>query len=162
VNNGTNIQTIISIPNKTQIIFSIMKKIIDRLAEYIASKGISHHAFDISIKASNGYIGKQIKKRSSIGGDVIETIVCIYVDLNPDWLITGQGTMLRSSVPELASEGRLPVGGGVSPPVCVLCVAKDETIAALKAQIEVQSEYIGLLKEQCPPGSGQKRKQECA
>ena len=102
------------------------------------------------------------KRQGNPSFEVVQKILSAIANINPDWLITGQGTMLRSSVPELASEGRLPVEGGVSPPVCVLCVAKDETIAALKAQIEVQSEYIGLLKEQCPPGSGQKRKQECA
>lgn len=131
-----------------------MKKIIDRLAKYIEIKGISYHAFDISISASNGYIGKQIKKKASIGGDVIETISCVYLDLNIDWLITGQGTMLRSTVRSEMAD----VPKEVSEVVCELCEAKEETIAALKGRIEVQSEYIELLKAQMP----QKKEGKCA
>lgn len=71
-------------------------KIIDRLNEYIEHKGISLNAFDKSIEASNGYIGRQIKNKASVGGDVIEKISCIYTDLNLEWLITGHGSMLKS------------------------------------------------------------------
>jgi len=47
-----------------------------------------------------------------------------------------------------------------SPPnnECKMCKAKDETIAALKAQIATQAEYIECLKEQSPQIDGQKRK----
>lgn len=72
-----------------------MKKIIDRLAEYIELKDISLNAFDKSLGMSNGYIGKQIKNKASIGGDIIEKISCIYTDLSIDWLITGKGEILR-------------------------------------------------------------------
>ena len=74
-----------------------MKKIIDRLAEYIELKDISLNAFDKSIGMSNGYIGKQIKNKASIGGDIIEKIACVHTDLNIDWLITGKGELLKNS-----------------------------------------------------------------
>lgn len=70
---------------------------IDRIKAYIDFKGISLNAFDKSIGAGNGYIGKQIKLSSSIGSDVIEKIISIYTDLNPLWLITGYGEMITET-----------------------------------------------------------------
>jgi hypothetical protein len=72
-------------------------KIISRLQQYIEYKNISLNAFDKSIDASNGYIGRQIKNQASVGGDVIEKISCVYADLNIEWLITGKGEMLTIS-----------------------------------------------------------------
>lgn len=88
-------------------------KIIDRLYEYIEHKGISLNAFDKSIEASNGYIGRQIKNKASVGGDVIEKISCVYTDLNLDWLITGQGSMLKSdqvsqTIPAISNNDKDP------------------------------------------------------
>lgn len=76
-------------------------RIIDRLNEYIDHKGVSLNAFDKSIGASNGYIGRQIKNKASVGGDVIEKISCEYTDLNLEWLITGQGSMLKGAIKEV-------------------------------------------------------------
>lgn len=51
-----------------------MKKIIDRLAYYVDSNNISYNSFDKSIGASNGYFGKQVKNKASIGSDIIEKL----------------------------------------------------------------------------------------
>jgi phage repressor protein C with HTH and peptisase S24 domain len=72
-------------------------KIINRIAQYIDTEGISKNAFDKIIGAGNGYIGKQITNDASIGGDVIEKIICNFPKLNPIWLITGEGEMLKSA-----------------------------------------------------------------
>lgn len=71
-------------------------KPIHRLEAYIKYKKLNSSAFDKSINASNGYIGKQIKNNASIGSDVIEKIASVYSDLNINWLITGEGEMLLS------------------------------------------------------------------
>lgn len=76
-------------------------KIIERLHIYIKHKGVSLNQFDKSIKASNGYIGKQIKNKASIGADTISSIVSIYTDLNLYWLILGEGEMLKKPEPSL-------------------------------------------------------------
>jgi hypothetical protein len=87
-------------------------KIIDRLSEYIEYKNISLNAFDKSIEASNGYIGRQIKNKASVGGDIIEKISCTYPDLNLEWLITGKGSMLKNQpdVLPLASDPQVQYG----------------------------------------------------
>lgn len=70
-------------------------KTIDRVQAIIDHYGISRNAFDASIGKANGYIGKQIKRRASIGSDTIETILLTYRDISPAWLIAGEGEMLR-------------------------------------------------------------------
>ena len=69
-------------------------KTILRLAEFIDFKGLSLNKFDEKINASNGYIGKQIKKKASIGSDILENILKIFPEINPIWLLTGKGEMM--------------------------------------------------------------------
>ena len=83
-------------------------KLIDRLKEFIDYKGISLNSFDETIGAGNGYVGKQIKRSASIGSDVLEKIFLAFPELNPTWLLTGNGSMLlptgntpRLQVPQL-------------------------------------------------------------
>lgn len=64
-------------------------KTIDRLKEFIDAKNISYNAFDTSIGAGNGYIGRTIKNKGSIGSDIIEKIYSTYPEIDIQWLITG-------------------------------------------------------------------------
>jgi phage repressor protein C with HTH and peptisase S24 domain len=65
----------------------------ERLGQYIEKKGISYYAFENSLGASRGSISKAVKEGKSIGSNVMETIMSIYTDINPNWLLTGQGEM---------------------------------------------------------------------
>jgi|SRR5699024_11138876 len=75
-------------------------KTIDRISKIIDYKNISLNSFDKKINASNAYIGKQIRKRASIGSDVIEKIISEFPEINPVWLITGEGEMLKDASAE--------------------------------------------------------------
>jgi len=72
-------------------------KTIERIKKFIDFKGLSLNKFDDIIQSSNGYIGKQIKKKASIGSDMLENIFCIFEELNPTWLLTGKGAMLNKT-----------------------------------------------------------------
>lgn len=65
----------------------------ERVGQYIEKKGISYYAFENSLGASRGSISKAVKEGKSIGSNVLETIMSIYTDINPNWLLTGQGKM---------------------------------------------------------------------
>ena len=65
----------------------------ERVGEYIAKKGVSYYAFENSIEASRGSISKAVKEGKSIGSQVLEKILSVYKDLNPTWLLTGQGNI---------------------------------------------------------------------
>lgn len=74
-------------------------KVIERFDAYIKKKGLSLNSVDNQLEMGNAYIGKQIRKKASIGSDVIEKIVSIFPDLNIYWLIAGKGEMLVNDLP---------------------------------------------------------------
>lgn len=65
----------------------------DRIKEYIALKRITVAEFERNTSLSNGYI-KNLK--SSIGADKLNEIISAYSDLNLEWLVTGNGDMIKS------------------------------------------------------------------
>lgn len=75
--------------------------ILERLKEFMDHKGITIAAFERSIGMSNASFGKSLKNGKAIGTDKLENILSVYKDINPDWLLTGEGSMLR----EERSEG---------------------------------------------------------
>lgn len=79
--------------------------ILDRIKEYIDKKGITIAAFERSIGMSNASFGKSLKGGKAIGTDKLENILRIYPDINPSWLLTGEGNMLSS---ESEKEEKLP------------------------------------------------------
>lgn len=71
--------------------------ILERIKQYIDCKSISVAAFEKSIGMSNASFGKCLKKGGAIGTDKLENILSVYPDISPNWLLTGNGTMLRNS-----------------------------------------------------------------
>lgn len=66
-------------------------RLIDRLTKYLELKGISPHVFEKNCGLANGYIGKQLNGKGSVGSDILEKIANEYPELNLAWLITGKG-----------------------------------------------------------------------
>ncbi|MCV6629087.1 MAG: hypothetical protein OIF50_04420 [Flavobacteriaceae bacterium] len=75
-----------------------MFKTIDRITLFINHLGISVRKFDMSIGASNGYTLRMKKNRASVGSDMLERIAEKYPSISIDWLITGEGSMLRDNL----------------------------------------------------------------
>jgi hypothetical protein len=65
-----------------------------RLKEFLKLQDIKVIDFERSISASNGYVNSISK---SIGVDKISLIIENYPNLNIEWLLTGNGNILRSS-----------------------------------------------------------------
>ncbi|OIQ15603.1 MAG: peptidase S24 [Flavobacterium sp. MedPE-SWcel] len=66
----------------------------ERVGLYMKAKNISYYAFENSLGASRGSISKAVKDGKSIGSNMLEKILAKYTDLNPAWLLTGDGDML--------------------------------------------------------------------
>jgi phage repressor protein C with HTH and peptisase S24 domain len=81
-------------------------KVIERLEVYIKKKGISLNSIDVALNLSNGYIGKQIKSKASIGSDILQKIISHLQDLNPTWLLTGKGDMILKPHQSLSDSGK--------------------------------------------------------
>lgn len=73
-----------------------MSTSLQRIKTYIDSIGVSVSAFERSVGMSNGSFSSQLKSSRSIGVDKLENILSEYSDLNPTWVITGEGSMLKS------------------------------------------------------------------
>nr|WP_321356915.1 hypothetical protein [uncultured Draconibacterium sp.] len=71
-----------------------MSSVRDRLLEFIEKKGLNPASFEKKVGLSNAYV-KNIRK--SIGDKSITKIKNEFPDLNVDWLLTGNGDMIKSS-----------------------------------------------------------------
>ncbi|WP_245896549.1 helix-turn-helix domain-containing protein [Flavobacterium sediminis] len=67
----------------------------ERLGIYLEKKGISFYAIENALNAGRGSISKAVKEGKNIGSNTLENILNLYPDLNPTWLLTGEGSMLR-------------------------------------------------------------------
>ena len=65
----------------------------DRLVAFIKHKGLSQSRFEKSVGLSNGFVNNISK---GIGADKLQRILCVYPDLNSDWLLNGVGDMAIS------------------------------------------------------------------
>ena len=65
-----------------------------RLLDFIKSKGIGQGAFEKSVGLSNGYINNL---KSSPSSASLQKILCKYPELNENWLLTGNGQMLKNT-----------------------------------------------------------------
>lgn len=72
-----------------------METNIERLHAYILEKGLSYRAFEQSIGMSNGVIGRAISRKTDIASAWMSKIIDVYSDMNPIWLLSGVGNMLK-------------------------------------------------------------------
>ena len=117
---------------------------LSRIKKYIDYKGISISAFEKSVGMSNASYGKSLKSGGTIGGDKLEKILTIYSDLNPEWLLTGNGNMLRSEIPIA-----VPASGG-DPGIPLIPVEAMAGFARGEAQVleyECERYVVPIFKE---------------
>jgi hypothetical protein len=72
----------------------IGQKVKDRLSAFIEYLGLSTSAFEKRCGLSNGYV-RNIK--GNLGGKKLEDILNEFPQLNRNWLLFGEGSMLKDS-----------------------------------------------------------------
>lgn len=78
----------------------ILSPIKERVDEYIKNQSIKKvDFFNITGISPSNFKGEGYK--SELGGDKIAKILTTYSNINPDWLLTGQGSMLRDEHPAI-------------------------------------------------------------
>ena len=75
-----------------------MAKIIERVAKIIEIEGVSVNLMENIIGASKGVLGKAIAKNTDISAKWISIVAEKFPQYSTDWLLTGEGEMLRCSV----------------------------------------------------------------
>ena len=73
-----------------------MKTFIERLQYYMAQKDINDNQMTIAAGLSVGLLGKAKNGGKGLSSLSIEKILLAYDDINPDWLLTGRGSMLKT------------------------------------------------------------------
>lgn len=64
----------------------------ERVRQYLDYKHLSKYRFYKDTETSNGYLDRD----GSIGSEIYEKIIYHYPDLNIEWVITGNGNMLKA------------------------------------------------------------------
>ncbi|MDR0605705.1 MAG: helix-turn-helix domain-containing protein [Bacteroidales bacterium] len=104
-----------------------------RLLEFLSYLDIGQNAFEKKVGISNGYIS-HIK--GSIGSDIINKITYVYPKLNAEWLLTGEGEMLKDvSMNNVNGNGNTSVAGN-----------GNITNANITEMLELQKGYQEMIK----------------
>ena len=76
----------------------------ERLSELLINKNISQQEIAISLGTSQPNVSAMCKGYRTISKKTIVKLSTIFPDLNVDWLLTGEGSMLRGSEEQGATE----------------------------------------------------------
>lgn len=66
-----------------------------RLAQYIIASGLNINQVTVRCRLTPGALNKAIKAGKGLHSDTIAAVMREYRDLNPDWLLLGDGEMFR-------------------------------------------------------------------
>lgn len=112
-----------------------MSTVIDRLRQIIDNKMISDRQFCKEIGVANGFLSKV----SDVGSAKLNKILNTYPEINPVWLLTGDGDMLKSTVIESTPTHALPIS--IEDKLLKVIAEKDK-------EIKQQAKEIGRLEQE--------------
>lgn len=81
-----------------------MGSLVNRIGLYAEKKGISIRKIEVEIGASNGTLSKAINKEKDVLSEWIVLFIKRFPEVNPAWLLTGEGNMLISEFQSLSLE----------------------------------------------------------
>lgn len=73
-------------------------KAIERIYHLIDYQKITIKDFEVKCGLSNGYLGKMKSRNADIGESILTQILEKCPDISPEWLLTGDGEMLRADI----------------------------------------------------------------
>ncbi|GAB2798583.1 hypothetical protein GCM10027275_50160 [Rhabdobacter roseus] len=108
----------------------------ERLKLFIDYTGRSINSFEISIGVSKGAIFKPIANKKTIGVEMLDKIISKYPELNIEWLISGQGEMLKGVQASQDPKGEMRV----IPNSNQVLIDKDELLELQKIALRREKE----------------------
>ncbi len=91
-----------------------MRKI-DRFLQYLDYNGITENRATIECKLSQGLLHQAKSGKSDLGYKTIDKILDKYQDINRVWLLTGEGEMLKPSLPQKSATEESVFSGKLIP-----------------------------------------------
>ena len=122
--------------------------ITERLKIFIDEMGLNDNQLTVAANLSVGLIGRAIKNNSGLNSDTIEKILSAYPDLNPNWLIMGEGNMTKNNVQnfnDINGNSNNGNSGGVNANVTITDVSNFIEMQ-LKNQ-EIESDLIKRIEQ---------------
>lgn len=116
-----------------------MERAIDRFDFYMKSVGLNDNKVTIQLGLTVGLIGKSRKEGRDLSRAVISKILEAYTDINPSWLLTGEGDMLISSQSKGTAESQ------PAQDTRIIELLKEQN-ADLQAKVDALNQQIGELK----------------
>lgn len=126
-----------------------MTTTIERIHEIVRKSNYSQGKIEKELGFSNGYLNTTLQQKSDVGSKKLQIIIERFPDINPEWLLTGKGSMLREGTPPEASLAAVPAGCAEQ------LAAKDTIIEAKDALIHSKDAVIELLRTQNTTALGQ-------
>lgn len=114
-------------------------KAIERIFQYIEKKKLNKSEFERNSKISNGYLSKQLRRKADIGESILNNILENCPDINPEWLLTGKGNMLKDNK---------DISINTDNTLIDRIAQQAEQIGSLKNQIETLNETITALRSE--------------
>ncbi len=81
------------------------KSVKDRTIEFVKFKGITMKTFELRCGLSTGYVTSM---RKGFGADKLNNVLTAFPELNRDWLLYGEGEMIKSSVTQTSHGDNSP------------------------------------------------------
>jgi phage repressor protein C with HTH and peptisase S24 domain len=75
-----------------------METIVQRIKKYVEIKGLRVSNVEQEIGVSNGTLSKSFHSNTSIKTETLEKFLEKYEDINPSWVLTGNGDILKSKI----------------------------------------------------------------
>lgn len=106
----------------------------DRLDMFMRYRGLNDNKISLTAGISNGLIGKG-RKRGGISQENISKLIHAYPELDANWLLTGQGSMLREqSAPEVAPPPSEPAFPGF--------IEEIKSLSVKVGRLEAENEHL--------------------
>lgn len=111
-----------------------MSTVKDRTIEFVKFKGITMKTFEQKCGLSTGYVTSM---RKGFGSDKLSNVLMAFPELNRDWLLYGEGEMIKGSVSQTSHGDNSPNingnGNHLEPTSSLLDKALDEISAMRQA-----------------------------